>query len=63
VYQGKVVEAVRTHARPVTGTSSDFDEIIELGRSASFVLIGEASRGTEDFYQLKRHRTRLMMKA
>jgi erythromycin esterase-like protein len=35
------------------GTSSDFDEILELGRNASFVLIGEASHGTEEFYQTR----------
>ena len=53
MYQDKVVDAVRTYARAMQGTSSDFDEILELGRKASFVLIGEASHGTEEFYQTR----------
>src|SRR3954451_24177803 len=35
------------------GTGSDFDEVLELGRNPPFVLIGESSHGTEEFYQLR----------
>jgi erythromycin esterase-like protein/predicted phosphoribosyltransferase len=37
--------------RPLRGDESDYDELIERATEARFVLIGEASHGTQEFYR------------
>ncbi|HEX6024764.1 MAG TPA: erythromycin esterase family protein [Solirubrobacter sp.] len=37
--------------RPLRGEASDYDELIERAIQARFVLIGEASHGTQEFYR------------
>jgi erythromycin esterase-like protein/adenine/guanine phosphoribosyltransferase-like PRPP-binding protein len=36
---------------PIRGETSDYDEIVERATQARFVLIGEATHGTEEFYR------------
>jgi erythromycin esterase-like protein len=43
------VQAVRNAARPFS-SEADLQPVVDLARSASFVLIGEASHGTHEFY-------------
>jgi erythromycin esterase-like protein/predicted phosphoribosyltransferase len=38
-------------ARPLRGEVSDYDQLIERAAKARYVLVGEASHGTEDFYR------------
>lgn len=45
-----------TNATPLTGADSDYDALLESIGNARFVLIGEASHGTHDFYA---HRARI----
>ncbi|HEX8854822.1 MAG TPA: erythromycin esterase family protein [Thermoleophilaceae bacterium] len=42
--------------RPITGTSADYDGLLERSLRARYVMIGEASHGTHEFY---RHRAEL----
>src|SRR5438132_9521891 len=42
---------IREAAHPVTMASEDYDPLIELIGDAHFVLIGEASHGTHEFYR------------
>jgi erythromycin esterase-like protein len=51
-----VVAAVRQAAHPLSGASGDYDPLLELIGEARFVLLGEASHGTHEFY---RERARL----
>jgi erythromycin esterase-like protein/dienelactone hydrolase len=44
---------LRTDARVLQGSSSDFDPILEQVGDARFVLIGEASHGTHEFYRVR----------
>ncbi len=37
--------------RPLTGTATDYDALIERASGRRFVLIGEASHGTHEFYR------------
>ncbi len=37
--------------RPLRGEASDYDDLIERATRARFVLIGEASHGTQEFYR------------
>src|SRR3982751_3601306 len=43
--------AVREAAHPLTGASTDYDPLIGLVGDARFVLLGEASHGTQEFYR------------
>ena len=45
--------AVRETAHPLTGATSDYDPLIHLIDDARFVLIGEASHGTHEFYRTR----------
>jgi erythromycin esterase-like protein/predicted phosphoribosyltransferase len=37
--------------RPLRGDASDYDDLIERATHARFVLVGEASHGTQEFYR------------
>jgi erythromycin esterase-like protein len=45
-----VVDAVGTAIQPLAGNARDYDALLELVADAHFVLIGEASHGTREFY-------------
>ena len=45
------VENIRKDAHPVNGASSDYDPLLARIGNSRFVLIGEASHGTHEFYQ------------
>src|SRR5438876_371956 len=45
-------------ARPLAGRPDDDDELIELIGESRFVLLGEASHGTHDFYAARARITR-----
>ncbi len=49
-------QTIQQMARPITGSWEDYDPILDLVGNARFVLIGEASHGTHDFYN---HRARI----
>jgi erythromycin esterase-like protein len=44
-------ESVRQAARPLTGAPRDYDSLMELVGDARYVLLGEASHGTHEFYR------------
>lgn len=44
------VELVRAAAVPITGAPTDYDSLMALIGDARFVLLGEASHGTQEFY-------------
>ena len=46
-----VTNLIRENLHPLTGASSDYDALIQQIGEASFVLIGEASHGTHEFYR------------
>jgi erythromycin esterase-like protein len=54
--------ALREIARPLAGTPSDFDPVIAAGRAARFVLIGEASHGTHEFYRIRAEITKRLIR-
>lgn len=45
-----VVDAVGSAIQPLAGDARDYDALLELVGDARFVLIGEASHGTREFY-------------
>lgn len=44
-------DRVRQSAEPLTGSPSDYDSLLDLVGEARFVLLGEASHGTHEFYR------------
>ena len=54
-------EAVRAALRPLTGASSDYDALLEKIGDSRFVLIGEASHGTHEFYNERVRLTRRLI--
>lgn len=56
-----VVAAVRASALPVQGAESDFDPLLDLIGDARYVLIGEASHGTHEFYSTRAMLTRRLI--
>jgi erythromycin esterase-like protein len=53
--------AVSRAARPVTGAAGDYDALIDLVGTRRFVLIGEASHGTHEFYRERGRLTRRLI--
>ena len=56
------VETIKRFARPLTGEPNDYDSLIELVANRRFVLIGEASHGTHDFYRARAEITKRLIK-
>ncbi len=46
-----LLDALRQAAVPLTGSQSDYDSLLDRVGDARFVLIGEASHGTHEFYE------------
>ena len=47
----RLINAVREAAHPLTGAVADYDPLLGLIGNARFVLLGEASHGTHEFYR------------
>jgi erythromycin esterase-like protein len=45
-----IISAIRPSLRALTGAPADYDPLLELCGDAHFVLLGEASHGTHEFY-------------
>src|SRR6185369_6823124 len=51
----------RDAARPLTGSCSDYEPLIELIGDSHFVLLGEASHGTHEFYRQRAQITKRLI--
>ena len=45
------IRTLRGAIRPLEGSAGDYDPLLELIAEARFVLLGEASHGTHEFYR------------
>ena len=54
-------DGLRKATRPLTGNRQDFDPLIELIGDSRFVLIGEASHGTHEFYRTRAEITKRLI--
>lgn len=52
--------AVRDFATQLQDAPSDFDEFMAMAEGKRFVLLGEATHGTQDFYRVRADITRRM---
>ncbi len=53
--------AVRELGRRLDEKESDYDELLELARGRHYVLLGEASHGTREFYRMRAEITRRLI--
>src|SRR5688572_15616725 len=49
-------------AHPITGSNSDFDPLLERIGDARFVLLGEATHGTHEFYKARAELTKRLIR-
>ena len=57
----QLIRSLVEKARPLTGESGDYDPLIALAGEARFVLLGEASHGTHEFYRERARITRRLI--
>jgi erythromycin esterase-like protein len=56
------VRDVAAAAMPLVGAPADFDPLVALVGNARFVLIGEASHGTHEFYRIRAEITKRLIR-
>jgi erythromycin esterase-like protein len=56
-----LMDGVRSAALPLTGATSDLDALVEGIGQARFVLLGEATHGTHEFYAVRAAITRRLI--
>jgi erythromycin esterase-like protein/predicted phosphoribosyltransferase len=56
-----LLKALREAARPLTGAAGDYDTLLDFIGDSRFVLIGEASHGTHEFYAERARITRRLV--
>jgi erythromycin esterase-like protein len=56
-----LITAVQQAAHPLLGTAQDYDSLMDLIGDARYVLLGEASHGTHDFYHARAEITRRLI--
>jgi len=56
-----ILTAIRHSALPLRGETTDFDPLLETVGDARFVLLGEASHGTHEFYRVRAQITKRLI--
>jgi erythromycin esterase-like protein len=56
-----LIEAIRSTSSPIGDETHAWDDLIDLVRDARFVLLGEASHGTHEFYRARSEITRRLV--
>ena len=56
-----LVEKIRNHAIALTGNSTDYTPLLQMIGDARFVLIGEATHGTDEFYRIRAELTKQLI--
>src|SRR6266511_5740047 len=56
-----ITTLTEAYARPLTGAKEDYDRLLEVIGDARFVLLGEASHGTHEFYAERARITRRLI--
>src|ERR1039457_4291682 len=56
-----LINAIRHSTHPLTGETTDFDPLLKTIGDSRFVLIGEATHGTHEFYRLRAQITKRLI--
>ncbi|QBY55744.1 erythromycin esterase family protein [Cupriavidus oxalaticus] len=54
--------AVREAAQRLQGNASDYDPLLDMARGKDFVLLGEATHGTAEFYRMRAQITQALVR-
>ena len=57
-----VTDLIRDAAMPLTGSSHDYDPLLDIIGNARFVLLGEATHGTHEFYSERAQITKRLIR-
>ncbi|MBW4027024.1 MAG: erythromycin esterase family protein [Acidobacteria bacterium] len=57
-----VVDLVHNAAHPLTGSADDYNPLLKLIGDSSYVLLGEASHGTHEFYSARAEITKRLVR-
>ncbi|SEK56013.1 erythromycin esterase family protein [Nitrosovibrio tenuis] len=57
----KIIDVLEGYAQPLRGIVNDYDSLIQASRGKKFVLLGEASHGTAEFYRIRAEITRRLI--
>ena len=57
----ELADAIAAMARPLRGSTADFDPLMDLIGDARCVLLGEATHGTHDFYRVRAQLTKRLI--
>lgn len=60
-HERDIVNAIRRSAHPLTGETTDFDPLLKVIGDSRFVLIGEATHGTHEFYRVRAQITKQLI--
>jgi erythromycin esterase-like protein len=60
--EGRLTETVRENAHLLVGAAQDYNPLMTLAGNARFVLLGEASHGTHEFYHERAQITQRLIK-
>jgi erythromycin esterase-like protein len=60
-YPQELVHVIRRSAHPLTGDATDFDPLLKAVGGSRFVLLGEASHGTHEFYRVRAQITKRLI--
>src|SRR5579864_7266461 len=60
-HEHDLISAIRQAAHPLRGETPDFDPLLKMIGDSRFVLIGEASHGTHEFYRLRAQITKRLI--
>ena len=56
-----LTDILREQAHPLTGAAADYAPVLEVIGDARFVLLGEASHGTHEFYRERAQLTKRLI--
>ena len=55
------LRAIRENSEPIMGSEAEYGPVMDLIGDSRFVLIGEASHGTHEFYHMRASLTRRLI--
>ncbi len=57
----EMIHLLKTALQPLTGDKKDYDSLLETAKNKKFVLIGESTHGTKEFYQIRAELTKRLI--
>ena len=55
------IRIIKENLQPISGEKKDYDSLIKLAKDARFVLIGESTHGTKEFYHIRAEITKRLI--